>query len=87
MGYETEIINEKECGCHTIKRSHDFFNDTSYDEVYCTVHEASNNDTIKLTNLQRVKQWKKENPDKLALQKHRRYVWLKESRRLRSILL
>ena len=64
-----------------------FFNDTSYDENYCTVHEASNNDIIKLTNLQRVKQWKKENPDKLALQKHRRYVWLKESRRLRSILL
>ena len=24
MGYETEIINEKECGCHTIKKSHDF---------------------------------------------------------------
>ena len=44
-------------------------------------------DKIKLTNLQRVKQWKKENPEKLALQKHRRYVWLKETNRLRSILL
>jgi hypothetical protein len=43
-------------------------------------------DKIKITNLQRVKQWKKENPEKLALQKHRRYAWLKESRRLSSIL-
>ena len=49
--------------------------------------EFMNNDINKLTNLQRVKQWKKENPEKLALQKHRRYVWLKESRRLSSILL
>ena len=32
---------------------------------------------IKLTNLQRVKQWEKEIPEKLALQKHRRYVWFK----------
>ena len=48
---------------------------------------ASNNNKVILTNLQRVKSWKKENPEKLALQKHRRYLWLKETNRLRSILL
>ena len=50
--------------------------------------EIINNDIkVELTNLQRVKKWKKENPEKLAKQKHRRYLWLKESNRLRSILL
>ncbi len=49
--------------------------------------EVINDNKVELTNLQRVKKWKKENPEKLAMQKHRRYVWLKESLRLRSILL
>lgn len=33
------------------------------------------------------KNWKCKNPDALAAQKHRRYLWLKESARLRNILL
>ena len=45
------------------------------------------NNKVILTNLQRVKNWKKETPEKLELQKHRRYLWLKETSRLRSILL
>ena len=49
--------------------------------------EFMNNNKVILSNLQRVKNWKKENPEKLALQKHRRYLWLKETSRLRSILL
>jgi len=49
--------------------------------------EFMNNNKVILTNLQRVKNWKKENPEKLALKKHRRYLWLKETSRLRSILL
>ena len=44
------------------------------------------NNKVILTNLQR-ENWKKENPEKLALQKQRRYLWLKETNRLRSILL
>jgi hypothetical protein len=47
----------------------------------------NNLNIVETTNLQRVKKWKKENPEKLAKQKHRRYLWLKESNRLRSILL
>ena len=49
--------------------------------------EFINNNKVILTNLQPVKNWKKENPEKLALQNQRRYLWLKETNRLRSILL
>ena len=41
--------------------------------------EFMNNNKVILTNLQRVKNWKKENPEKLVLQKHHRYLWLKET--------
>ena len=30
--------------------------------------------------------WKQKNPQALAAQKHRRYLWLKETKRLRNIL-
>ena len=40
MGFEKNIIEEKECGCHTVKTTHDFFNDTSYDKKYCDEHSA-----------------------------------------------
>ena len=33
------------------------------------------------------KGWKKQNPITLAAQKHRRYLWLRETSRLRNILL
>ena len=35
----------------------------------------------------KTKNWKVKNPELLKIQKHRRYLWLKESNRLRNILL
>ena len=35
----------------------------------------------------KTKNWKNNNPEALAIQKHRRYIWLKESSRIRNIML
>ena len=35
----------------------------------------------------KTKNWKVKNPEALAAQKKRRYIWLKESNRMRNILL
>ena len=40
MGYETEINNKMECGCHTVKSSHDCFSGTNYEQIYCKEHDA-----------------------------------------------
>jgi hypothetical protein len=35
MGWEIKFIETKECGCKTITKEHDFFNDTMETEFMC----------------------------------------------------
>ena len=76
MGYENDIINEKECGCHTIKTSHDFFNETSYNDILCDEHNEITK--VKLTPYQRNKLWRQANPEKYKEQNRRKYQARKE---------
>ena len=68
MGFETTIMQLQECGCHTLKISHDFFDDTNYETVFCTTHKKI------ITHRRCVKAWKENNKDKHKEHKKKEYI-------------
>ena len=56
-------------------------------EVCRNIYKENTKEIVRQMQIVKTKNWKNNNPEALAIQKHRRYIWLKESSRIRNIML